>query len=168
MSVDGHYQGRAGVFPRALHLARQRVAGDLLPGVEREHSQEHASGHGDAVGRDRHGCRAPAPHRNRGHRPRSVAALARRAAGAFLLATFALLAFAPGAEAQTPDPAANVQATATSSTSIRLTWEASPDLKGVPFLRYRSSFKLSTESNFGPSTDHNSVTAWAYPDSMDG
>ena len=57
----------------------------------------HASGRGDAVDWDRHGSRAPAPHRNRGHRSRSVAALARRAWGAFLLVTFALPAFAPTA-----------------------------------------------------------------------
>ena len=57
------------------------------------------------MGRDPHDSRAPAQDRSRGRRSRSVAALDRRAAGAFLLAllaTFALLAAAPAAKAQTP------------------------------------------------------------------
>ncbi len=57
------------------------------------------SGRGDAVGWDCH--RGRHPHQER--RSRSVAAVARRAAGAFLLATFALFAFPPVASVAVAD-----------------------------------------------------------------
>ena len=116
----------------------------------------HASGRGDAVGRDRQGSRGacpelvegPAPHRNRGHRPRSVAALARRAAGAFLLAAFALLASAPGAEANhNPDPPTNLQITGQTTTSIEYRYTRPSNNANVNY--WRVDLKRTSDSNWG-------------------
>ena len=157
MSVEGHHKVRAGVFPRASHLNEQRVAGDYPPGVERERSQEHASGRGDAVGRDRHGSRGPAPDSHRERRSRSVIALVRRPAGAFLLATLALLAFAPVAGAQAPSKVKDLTATAVSSSQIDLDWEE-PDEFGQGFLYYQLRVRESGGSWQTSGTIGNSAT----------
>ncbi len=108
-----------------------------------------ASGCGDAEGRGRHGRRGPGPDRNPGRFARSVAALARRTAGAFLLATFALLAFAPEAEAQTnvPSEPTNIDARVSSSTSATLSWGTPSDI-GNGVNRYFPQRQISTSPNW--------------------
>ena len=142
MSVYGHRQIHAGVFRRAPHVAEQRDSGGRPPSIERGNSLEHASGRGDAVGRDRHGSRGPAPDSHRERRPRSVIALARRPAGAFLLATLALLAFAPVAEAQAPSKVKDLTATAVSPHRIDLDWKE-PDEFGQGFQYYQLRVRVS-------------------------
>ena len=100
-----------------------------------------ATGRRDAVDRDFHGRRASAPDPNWGH-SRPVTALARRAAGTLLLATFALLAFAPEAEAQAPGVPTDVEASGHTTTSIRITWSAASGNVG----RYQYQRKLNTAS----------------------
>ncbi len=105
------------------------------------------------MGRDRHGSRAPAPYRNRGHRSRSVAALARRAAGAFLLATFALLAFAPGAEANhNPAPPTNPEIVSQTTTSITFRFTGPSNLNNINW--FVAERKRSSESNWGGRTSY--------------
>ncbi len=99
------------------------------------------------MGRDLQGSRAPAPHRSRDRRSRSVAALARRAAGAFLLGTFALLAFAPVAEAQV-SAVQNHTATAVSQTQIDLSWDA-PSQTGNGSIRYVIDIRQPPNANIG-------------------
>ena len=116
-----------------------------------------APGRGDAVGRDLQRRRASAPHPNRGRRSRALSARARRAAGAFLLVTFALLAIAPAADAQTvPGLPQNVSATALSATSIFFNWDA-PSGGAV---RYRADIKKTSSVSWF--VGHNPVATTSF------
>ena len=142
-------RSRAIIERRAPSAERRAPSAELsLRPHRRPHpDRPHTSGRGDAEGRDRHGRRALAPHRNRGYRSRSVAALARRAAGAFLLATFALLAFAPPAQADhNPAPPQNLRTDTVTANTIEFRWDAPSNTANVN--HYRRQTKVGS-GNFG-------------------
>ena len=75
------------------------------------------------MGRNCHGRRGPAPDSSGDRRSRSVTARARRAAGAFLLATFALLAFAPEARADHYSAPTNLRFSNIQDNDFTATWD---------------------------------------------
>ena len=112
--------------------------------------------------RNRHARRGPAPDQHRDHRSRSVAALAPRVAGAFLLAASALLAFAPAAEAQNVRPETPTGFSATGSTtsiSVTLTWDAgtNPMAAGETITGFRIDWRVSSKNG-----------DWDAPNAADG
>ena len=80
------------------------------------------------MGRNIQSRREPAPDSIRGRLSRALTASARRMAGAFLLATFALLAVAPKAEAQAPSAPMDVTFTNVTAQGMRVNWT---DVSGV-------------------------------------
>ncbi len=97
--------------------------------------RSHASGGSDTLARDRHERRELVPHRR--CRSRSIAALASHAANAFLLALFALLAFAPDAAAHEPT---NLKAVRSGSNEITISWMP-PSNSDSPDLIYEYAFR---------------------------